>query len=354
VQTAALEHGRPRGATEQGEPPRAILGWMTVSGGLAIATRGLTKRFGQQVALAGLDLSVPSGIVYGFLGPNGAGKTTTMRLLTGLIRPDGGTIELLGRPYRRSDRRRLFEVGALVESPTFYPHLSALDNLLVMAATGRPVPRSRVEELIDRVGLRDRARDRVANYSMGMKQRLGIAVALLNEPQLLLLDEPANGLDPAGIVELRDTLRSLAAAGKTVFVSSHILPEVEQLADIVGIVVAGRLVREGKLADLLASQAVVHVKVQPQEADKAARLLGKLAGPERVSIDYPAVAWLTARLAADRAAEVNQVLAQAGIYASGLESGSDLESLFLQLTQTAPAAPPAPPVPPGWAKRGAA
>jgi ABC-2 type transport system ATP-binding protein len=329
---------------------------MAATTGLAIATRGLTKRFGPRLALAGLDLSVPSGIVYGFLGPNGAGKTTTMRLLTGLIRPDGGTIELLGRPYVRADRKRLFEVGALVEAPTFYPHLSARDNLLVMAATGRPVPRARVEELIDLVGLRDRATDRLSNYSTGMQQRLGIAVALLNDPALLLLDEPANGLDPAGIVELRDTLRGLAAAGKTVFVSSHILPEVQQLADIVGIIVAGRLVREGRLADLLASQAVVHVKVRPEEADGAAKVLARLAGPDRVSIDYPTVAWLTARLATEKAAEANKALAQAGIYASGLEAGSDLESLFLQLTQPGPseAVPPVAPQPAsGWTQRGA-
>jgi ABC-2 type transport system ATP-binding protein len=311
---------------------------MTVGGGYAVATRGLTKSYGRQPALTGLDLSVPSGVVYGFLGPNGAGKTTTMRLLTGLIRQDAGTIELLGRPFDRSDRKRLFDVGALIEAPTFYPHLSARDNLLVLAATGKPVSRARVEELLELSGLGDRARDRVSTYSMGMRQRLGIAAALLNDPQLLLLDEPANGLDPAGIVSLRDTLRGLAASGKTVFVSSHILPEVQQLADIVGIVVAGRLVREGPLSELLAgAQALIHVRVAAQEADKAAAVLSGLKDVGQVTIDYPAVAWLTVRLNADRAAEVNRALAQAGIYASGLEAGSDLESLFMQLTQTAPA-----------------
>ncbi len=311
---------------------------MTVGGDYAVATRGLTKSYGHQMALAGLDLSVPSGVVYGFLGPNGAGKTTTMRLLTGLIRPDAGTIELLGRPFDRSDRQRLFDVGALIEAPTFYPHLSARDNLLVLAATGKPVSRARVEELLELSGLRERAGDRISTYSMGMRQRLGIAAALLNDPQLLLLDEPANGLDPAGIVSLRDTLRGLAAAGKTVFVSSHILPEVQQLADIVGIVVAGRLVREGPLAELLAgAQALIHVKVAPREAEKARAVLQKLKGSGQVTIDYPAVAWLTVRLQSERAGEANQALAQAGIYASGLEAGSDLESLFMQLTQPAPA-----------------
>jgi ABC-2 type transport system ATP-binding protein len=311
---------------------------MTVAGGYAVATRGLMKSYGRQPALTGLDLSVPRGVVYGFLGPNGAGKTTTMRLLTGLMRPDAGTIELLGRPFDKSDRRRLFEVGALIEAPTFYPHLSGRDNLLVLAATGRPVSRARVEELLEQSGLGQRARDRVSTYSMGMRQRLGIAAALLNDPPLLLLDEPANGLDPAGIVGLRDTLRGLAAAGKTVFVSSHILPEVQQLADIVGIVVAGRLVREGPLAELLASaSALVHVKVAPAEAEKAAAVLKGIKGAGAVSIDYPAVAWLTARMDADRASEVNRALAQAEIYASGLEAGTDLESLFMQLTQPDPA-----------------
>jgi ABC-2 type transport system ATP-binding protein len=319
---------------------------MTASATLALSTKDLRKSYGRQVALAGLDLEVPSGVVYGFLGPNGAGKTTTMRLLTGLIRPDSGSINLLGQPFDRSKSKVLQEVGALIEAPSLYPHLSARDNLLVMGATGKPVPRARVEELIDLVGLRDRAGDRVSHYSFGMKQRLGIAIALLNDPKLLLLDEPANGLDPGGIVGLRDTLKALAASGKTVFISSHILPEVQQLADIVGIIAAGRLVTQGPLDELLASQAIVRVRVLPQEAAAALAVMSKLAGEGRVEVPYPELAWLTARIAADRAAEVNRALAEAGIYASGLEGGSDLESLFLQLT-----APPVPP--PGQTRPGA-
>jgi ABC-2 type transport system ATP-binding protein len=311
---------------------------MSAPATLAIATTDLKKSYGRQVALAGLNLEVPSGVVYGFLGPNGAGKTTTMRLLTGLIRPDSGSITLLGQPFDRSKSKLLQEVGALIEAPSLYPHLSARDNLIVMGATGRAVPRARVEELLDLVGLRDRAGDRVAHYSFGMRQRLGIAIALLNDPKLLLLDEPANGLDPGGIVGLRDTLRSLAASGKTVLISSHILPEVQQLADIVGIVAAGHLVTQGPLEELLASQAIVRIRVRPEEAAAASAVVSKLAGEGRVEIPYPELAWLTARIAADRAAEVNRALADAGIYASGLEAGSDLESLFLQLTS-----PPAPP-----------
>src|SRR5256714_1172941 len=223
----------------------------TAAAGLELATRGLHKSYGSRVALAGLDLSVPTGVVYGFLGPNGAGKTTTMRLLTGLIHPDAGTIELLGRPFGRRDRRRLFDVGALVESPSFYPYLSGRANLRALAATGAPTPKRRVDELLDLLGLHDRANDAVSRYSLGMKQRLGIAAALLSDPKLLLLDEPANGLDPAGIVAMRDTLRHLAATGKTVFVSSHLLPEIQQIADVVGIISQGRLVREWPIQGLL-------------------------------------------------------------------------------------------------------
>ncbi len=217
------------------------------------------------MALAGLDLSVPSGVVYGFLGPNGAGKTTTMRLLTGLIHPDGGTIELLGRPFGRGDRRRLFDVGALVESPAFYPYLSGRANLRTLAASGAPTPKQRVEEVLELVGLKERGNDKVSTYSLGMKQRLGIAGALLNDPKLLLLDEPANGLDPAGIVAMRDTLRHLASTGKTVFISSHLLGEVSQLADVIGIIAAGKLVREGPIETLLSAEGQVRVRVAAAE-----------------------------------------------------------------------------------------
>jgi ABC-type multidrug transport system ATPase subunit len=216
---------------------------------------------------------VPTGVVYGFLGPNGAGKTTTMRVLTGLIHADGGTVEILGKPFKRGDRHRLFEVGALVESPTFYPYLSARANLRELAASGAPVPSKRIEELLDLVGLCDRANDKVQGYSMGMKQRLGIAAALLSDPKLLLLDEPANGLDPAGIVAMRDTLKALAAQGKTVFVSSHLLGEIQVMADVVGIIASGKLVREGPLKELLSMQGVVKVRVRPNLVDAAIKTL---------------------------------------------------------------------------------
>ncbi len=300
--------------------------------GLALATRGLKKAYGSRTALGGLDLSVPSGVVYGFLGPNGAGKTTTMRLLTGLIHPDAGTIEILGRPFGRRDRRHLYDVGALIESPSFYPYLSGRENLRSLAATGAPTPAKRIEELLELVGLRERAKDKVQTYSLGMKQRLGIAAALLSDPTLLLLDEPSNGLDPAGIVAMRETLQQLAASGKTVFVSSHILGEVEQLADVLGIIAAGRLVREGPIEQLLQGEGVVRVRVAPNEVAEATRILdGLVPGAQSPASDADD-GWLSLRTEPDRAAEVNRALATAGIYASGLETGSDLESLFLELT----------------------
>ena len=310
---------------------------MTEAGGVALATQGLAKRYGSRVALDGLDLRVPTGVVYGFLGPNGAGKTTTMRILTGLIRPDAGGVEVLGRPVARGDRRRLFEVGALIESPSFYPFLSGRENLRALAATGAPTPKGRVDELLALVNLQDRGSDKVSGYSLGMKQRLGIASALLSDPKLLLLDEPANGLDPAGIVGMRDTLRALAATGKTVFVSSHILSEVQQLADVVGIIARGKLVREGPIEDLLRAEGAVRIRVEADQVSTAGPILEQAAGPGTVTAEHgPEAGWLGVRIDPERAAELNRALSQAGVFASRIEGGTTLESLFLELTGTSP------------------
>jgi ABC-2 type transport system ATP-binding protein len=332
------------------------MGAVAGSADVALATRGLRKRYGRRVALDGLDLRVPTGVVYGFLGPNGAGKTTTMRILTRLVRPDAGSVELLGRPFGGGDRRRLFEVGSLIEAPSFYPYLSGRDNLRVLAAAGAPTPASRVEELLTLVNLRDRAGDRVSGYSLGMKQRLGIAGALLSDPRLLLLDEPANGLDPAGIAGMRDTLRALAAAGKTILVSSHLLSEVQQLADVVGIIARGRLVREGRIEDLLREAGSVRVRVRPDEVPAAGSVLEALAGPGGVRAGGgPEPGWLDVRIDPDRAAELNRALVAGGVYASRLEVGTTLEALFLELTGSTPdvggASAPraaAPGTVPGW------
>jgi ABC-2 type transport system ATP-binding protein len=303
---------------------------------LALATRDLRKSYGSRTALAGLDLSVPNGVVYGFLGPNGAGKTTTMRLLTGLIHPDAGEIEVLGRPFGRRDRHRLFDVGALIESPAFYPFLSGRQNLRELAASGAPVKAGRVEELLELTGLRDRANDKVSGYSLGMKQRLGIAAALLSDPKLLLLDEPANGLDPAGIVAMRETLRRLAELGKTVFVSSHLLGEVQQMVDVVGIVAAGRIVREGPIDELLNAEGSVRVRVPMPDLDRAIAIVAAMVGADHVTPQADDPGWIAVRMPTDRIGEINRTLAGAGIWAIGLESGNDLEMLFLELTSGEP------------------
>ncbi len=254
-----------------------------------------------------------------------------MRLLTGLIHPDAGTIELLGRPFGRHDRHRLYDVGALIESPSFYPFLSGRQNLRELAINGAPVGPGRIEELLELTGLRDRAADAVSTYSLGMKQRLGIAAALLSDPTLLLLDEPANGLDPAGIVAMRETLRHLAAMGKTVFVSSHLLAEMQQMADVVGIIAAGRLVREGPIHQLLNAEGTVRVRVASDEvAGATAATRRVLTGPGGVTSSVAEPGWLSVRVIPDRSGEVNRALAAAGIWATGLETGNDLEMLFLR------------------------
>jgi ABC-2 type transport system ATP-binding protein len=304
----------------------------------AVATHGLRKAYARTLALDGLDLAVPTGVVYGFLGPNGAGKTTTIRCLLGLIHPDAGAMQLFGAPYDGHDRRRRFQIGSLIESPSFYPYLSGRDNLRVIAATG-PAPRpGRIDEVLELVELTGRAGDKVDGYSLGMRQRLGIAAALLNDPRLLILDEPANGLDPAGIHALRATLRRLVDGGdRTIVVSSHILPEVQLLADVVGIINRGRLVYEGGLDALLHRSAAVRVRVAAGDVQAAVAALGELAGSDAVSLqqaedDATGEPWIEVRIDATRARDVNRVLAERAIYASALAAGSDLESIFLQLT----------------------
>ena len=299
----------------------------------AISIRGLVKRYGARAALDGLELEVPQGAIYGFLGPNGAGKTTTMRVLVGLIRADEGEVSLFGESYDWSKRHLLHRVGALIEQPAFYPYLSGRDNLRVVGGSGPTVPPGRIDEVLDFVSLADRARDRYGAYSQGMRQRLGIAAALLNDPPLLLLDEPANGLDPAGIADLRRTFRDLAAAGKTVFVSSHILPEIQQLADLVGIIDRGRLVRQGLLRELLADSGHLRLRVDPDALPRAAELLAAELGGDAVQPDGADPGWLTVAAASDRAAALNRQLVTAGVDVSGIESGSDLEHLFLSLTE---------------------
>lgn len=246
---------------------------------LAIETHGLVKRFGHRSAVDGIDLAVPRGAVYGFLGPNGSGKTTTIRVLLGLASANSGEIRVLGKDMPRQWASVLPDVGALVEGPGFYPFLSGAANLLRLDSADRHASsstrRNRVNEALDRVGLGHAAGKKVRAYSLGMKQRLGLANAMLRPRELLVLDEPTNGLDPQGTREVRSLVRSLAAGGTTVFVSSHLLAEVEQMCTHVGVMSAGRLVAQGPL-DELRSAGQAHVLVRTPDVERAAGVLARL------------------------------------------------------------------------------
>jgi ABC-2 type transport system ATP-binding protein len=284
-------------------------------------------------ALDGFDMTVEAGQVHGFLGPNGSGKTTTLRTLLGLIRPGGGTMRLLGHPVPDEQPRVAGMVGAIVESPQFFPHFSARDTLSLLADAGN-VPRKRVPEVLELCGLRDRAKDRVKTYSLGMKQRLAVASALLKHPRLLILDEPANGLDPGGIREMRDLMRRLAGSGMTVVLSSHILGEVQQICDSVTIISLGRRVASGSVADVLAQHSSGGLKVAFESASDiptAAELLVRAGMQVTPGYDHLMLAGV------DRPAQINRLLAEQGLYASELAPVTiDLESVFLDLTETAP------------------
>ncbi len=291
---------------------------------LVVETRGLTKQYGRIAAVESLDLTVRRGEVYGFLGPNGAGKTTTLRMLLGLIRPTSGDARVLGE--KPGSPAGLGKVGALVESPAFYPYLSGQDNLRVMARYSG-VRSPRIAEVLERVELSGRAKDKFRKYSLGMKQRLGVAAALLKDPDLLVLDEPTNGLDPKGMADMRDLIRRLGKGDRTVLLSSHLLGEVEQICDRVGVISKGSLVAEGSVAELRGKQGLL-VRAEPIE--EAARIAEKLVGVEEVAELGGAL-----RLTTDpeRAAEINAKLVSAGLRVSELRpAGQSLEEAFLELT----------------------
>jgi ABC-type multidrug transport system ATPase subunit len=290
-----------------------------------IETRALTKRYGEAiVAVDELELRVRSGEVYGFLGPNGAGKTTTLRMLLGLVRPTSGDAAVLGAAP--GSPSALARIGAMVEAPGLYPYLSGRDNLRVLAGHAGAPP-ERVDAVLAEVGLADRAGDRAGTYSMGMKQRLGVAAALLKDPELLVLDEPTNGLDPAGMAEMRSFIRSLAQGGRTVVLSSHLMGEVEQVCDRVGVIRDGVLVAEGTV-EQLRGRATLRVRAEP--LGEAALVAAGLPEVVEVASDGP-VLQLTADLAA--AAAINRALVTAGIEVSEIsERRASLEDVFLELT----------------------
>lgn len=299
---------------------------------LAVCTSGLRKTYsslrGRSVAVSGLDLRVPYGGVHGFLGPNGSGKTTSIRMLLGLARADSGTMHLFGQQVPKALPDVIGRVGAIVESPKFFPNFTARRNLELLA-TAIGAPDRAVGQVLADVGLADRAKSKYRTYSLGMKQRLAIAATLLKDPDLLIFDEPTNGLDPAGIHEIRQTMRQLAANGKTVLVSSHILGEVEQVADTVSIIGRGRLLAEGRVADIIsaAGTAAVRVGVRAQDHAAAARVL------REGGLDLTDDATHLVVRGVDDAAEIARRLGHHDLWVNELVTvRAGLESVFLELT----------------------
>ena len=304
----------------------------------AVQTRGLQKSYGGRIVVDDVDLHLPTGVVSGFVGPNGAGKTTTIRMLLGLVRPSAGSGHVLGQSIARPTHY-LPQVGALIDGPAFTPSLSGADNLKVLARAGG-LPTGRVGEVLERVGLGDRGRDAYKAYSLGMKQRLGIAAALLPQPRLLILDEPTNGLDPAGIVQVRDLISSFRDEGMTVFVSSHLLAEIEQVADHLVMIQQGKLVFQGPVKELVAAQVpeLLAVPERPEDVDLVADIAAALGWPTDladgvVRVQMPAN--LDQFQHAERATELNRRAHAVGVTLSRLEvQRPTLEQAFFTVTGT--------------------
>ena len=298
-----------------------------------IEIEGLRKEFrrrgGAAAAVDGLDLSVPAGGVYGFLGPNGSGKTTTIRCLLGLVRPTSGSVRLFGGAVPDSLHEGLRRTGAIVETPAMFPTKTGRENLRVLARL-EGIGLARVDAVLEDVGLGERGGDPVRAYSLGMRQRLGLAAAMLKDPELLVLDEPANGLDPAGIREVRELLRRLGEEGRTVFVSSHLLSEVEQTCDRVAILSRGRCVAEGRVADVLAAGGPSELLVRTEDLTAAHALLRRTGYDVRRQNGHLRV---TAASSSADAADVSRVLASQQLWVTEMRREErSLEELFLELT----------------------
>ncbi len=295
-----------------------------------IETRGVTKRFGARAAVIDLNLTVPRGSAFGFLGHNGAGKTTLIRMLLGLTRADAGAMQISGRPVPRDRAEVLARVGAIVEEPHFHGHLTGRENLRVIAAVRGPEARGRIEGALRRVGMTDRGDDRVRTYSQGMRQRLGVARCLLADPELLILDEPMNGLDPGGILEFRTMIAELTGEGRTVFLSSHLLDEVEKTCDAAAVIDRGRIIAQGPISELLQDD---HAELDIG-CDDSSMALDLLDGHPAVASAYPTPDGVRVTLAGlDGAASVNARLVGAGVAVSRLAPVHEsLEQRFLEIT----------------------
>lgn len=301
------------------------------SGSIALRTINLTKQYGQRLAVNNLSLEVKQGEIFGFLGPNGAGKTTTIRMALGLISPTSGSVEILGKDVFTQRAHILPRVGALIETPALYLYLSGRNNLKAFASALGGVSDDRIDFVLELVGLAGRQKDKVKTYSLGMKQRLGIAIALLQDPDMLLLDEPANGMDPAGIVEMRDLMHRLAAEGKTVFISSHQLTEVQQICTRVAIISLGKLITESSISELTSSQGEFRVTLEnPQQALTIIK-----AQPWGQSAHLENSNAVLTQAPENNGRALNIFLSQAGFVPELLERPTqDLEDVFLKLTNS--------------------
>jgi ABC-2 type transport system ATP-binding protein len=297
--------------------------------GAPIEARGLVKRYGELTAVDHVELTVEPGDVFGYLGPNGAGKTTSLRMMLGLIAPTEGGVRLFGRDPNREGARALDGVAGFVEGPRFYPYLSARKNLRLLADLDGGASAARIDEVLDVVELRDREKDRVGGYSHGMRQRLGIAASLLRDPKLLLLDEPATGLDPAGMRDMRQLVKRLAAEGITILLSSHILAEVEELCNRVAIIRKGRIIYEGRLDELLRSAGGEYrLRTTDQERARALLLAHGVQAPESVDGE------LRFRVEPAEVEKLSVALGRAGVGISALvPHTATLEELFLGMTE---------------------
>ena len=299
------------------------------SGEVVLRTHNLSKHYGNRLAVNNLNLEVRRGEIFGFLGPNGAGKTTTIRMALGLIAPTSGSVEILGRDVATHRANVLPRVGALVETPALYLYLSGRDNLRAVASVLGGVPKARIDAVLELVGLSARQKDRVRTYSLGMKQRLGVAMALLQDPDVLVLDEPANGLDPAGIVEMRDLMHRLSAESKTVFISSHLLPEVQQICTRVAIINLGKLVTEATIEELTSRHGEFAVTLD--RAEQALALIQAQTWGRDAHLDADGT--LITPAPGERGRELNLFLVKAGFAPDTItQATQDLEQVFLHLT----------------------
>jgi len=295
---------------------------------VVLRTIGLSKTFGKFEAVKKINLELRRGEVFGFLGPNGAGKSTTVGMILGLIAPTSGSIELFGVKQDGKHWAALRRIGAIIEEPAFYPYLSGWDNLLVLANSIGHIPESKITEVLERVSLLDRSKDQYGHYSMGMKQRLGIASTLLRDPELIILDEPTNGLDPAGTKEIRDLIPQLAEENRAVLLCSHLLHEVELVCSKVAIIKQGTIVANAPIKELLSRGNILQIKVTDKE--KATTLLRSLSWVKSVKTEGD---YLMVDVPGDRSGEVNLALAQKGIMVTELVNRTaGLESVFLELT----------------------